>query len=181
MRGITTLQAPPPHLSVARSGMQQRIAAPGFTLVELVVAIVVIGIISAFVIPRSVSSAQLTLPSQARKMAGDLRRVQTLASTWGRSLRVAVTTGPNGTYSVSCVIAGAAPCNTNANAPVIDPATGESFSVSLQNNVSLAGPATLDFDSSGKPSAAASYSQAYGDATATVGVAALTGNVTVSP
>jgi len=151
----------------------------GFTLVELVVIIVVLGIMSVYATMKSVSPAVFTLPSQAEKLASDIRHMQTLATTWGRSLRLSATAGANGVYSVKCVVSGASPCNTYPN-PVIDPATGTSFSVAVQKDVVLAGPITLDFNSLGQPSAAASYCLTSGGSTENVGVAALTGLVAVT-
>lgn len=139
---------------------------------------VVVGILSVYAVMRDVRPAEVTLPSQAQKMASDIRHMQTLATTWGRRLRMTVTAGANGNYSVSCVTAGTAPCNAN---PVIDPATGNGFSIALQNNVVLGGTATLDFDSLGQPNAAASYTLTFGASVETVAVAALTGYVTVAP
>ena len=150
----------------------------GFTLVELVIVIVVLGIVSVYAAMKSVSPAEATLPSQAQKLASDIRHIQTLAYTWGKRLRISITTGANGSYSVSCVTSGASPCNTS---PVIDPATGNSFSVALQKNVVLGGSATLDFTSLGQPVAAASYTTVSGGSTKTISVAALTGYVTVAP
>lgn len=140
----------------------------GFTLVELVIVIVVLGVISAYAVMKSVSPAEFTLPSQAQKLASDIRHAQTLAYTSGNRMRLTITAGTNGTYGVTCVT-GSAPCNTD-------------FSVTLQKDVVLAGtPTTLDFTSLGQPSAGASYTLTSGSSTVTVAVAALTGLVTVSP
>ncbi len=152
----------------------------GFTLVELIIVIVVLGIVSTYVVMRNFSVADATLPSQAQKMASDIRHAQTLATTWGKSLQLNTTAGTNGVYSVSCVIAtaGVSPCGVS---PVINPATGNSFSVELQKGVALAGTATLSFNSLGQPNASASYTLTSGGGTKTISVAALTGHVTVSP
>lgn len=137
----------------------------GFTLVELVIVIVVLGILSVYAVIKSVSLAEVTLPSQAQKLASDIRHAQTLAYTLGKRMRLTITAGTNGTYGVTCVTP---PCNTD-------------FSVTLQKDVVLAGtPTTLDFTSLGQPSASASYTLTSGS-TVTVSVAALTGLVTVSP
>ena len=157
----------------------------GFTLVELIIVLVVVGILSVIAAMRSVSTADVTLPSQAQKLASDIRHTQTLATTWGRSLRLSVSGCPgNDTYCVSCVTftAGVPPCNVS---PVIDPATGSSFSVALQKDVVLTGTPTpqLDFNSLGQPTqpaAPAGASYTLGSAV-TVTVAALTGFVKVCP
>jgi type II secretory pathway pseudopilin PulG len=156
--------------------VQHRRPLAGFTLIELVMIIVMLSIVSVYVVMNNVSPAAVTLPSQAQKMAVDIRHVQTLATTWGRSLRINTA---NNTYSVTCTSSVVAPCPSSTSTNVIDPATGSSFSVALQNGVSLAGPATLDFSSLGQPSAAASYALSFGGNTRTVCVAGVTGLVNV--
>ena len=164
----------------------------GFTLIEVVVVIVILGIISVYATPKSVSTAEITLPSQAQKLASDIRHAQVLATSWGKSLRLSIIAGKNGTYSVSCVTSGSFPCNVS---PVVNP-SGGSFSVSLQKSVVLCGTSTVDFNSLGQPSAAATYTLSIDPLSIdplcidplstnaskeTVSVAALTGFVTVSP
>lgn len=145
----------------------------GFTLVELVIVIVVLGVISVYAIERNASTAELTLSSQAQKMANDLRHVQALASTWGRSLTVTVS---GSSYSVACATAGAAPCNIS---PVTDPSTGLSFTVNLQNGTGFNSAASvLTFDGFGNPGLGATYVLGAGNETSTVSVVATTGKVT---
>lgn len=153
----------------------------GFTLVELIMVIVVLGIISAYVVTRSSSTATATLASQSQQMASDIRHAQLLATTWGKSLSFSITAGANGSYSVSCVTAGAAPCNVS---PVIDPATGAGFTRTLKNGVSLqvaSGTSPIVFNSLGQPGAAASYTLTDNTNPDTIAVAALTGFVKVCP
>ena len=138
----------------------------GFTLVELVIVIVVLGIMSVYAMMKGASPAEMSVPSQAQKLASDIRHAQTLAYTSGNRMRLTITAGANGTYGVTCVT-GTMPCNTD-------------FSVTLQNGVILAGPPTLDITSLGQPSAAASYTLTSGSQ-AKVSVAALTGLVNVCP
>lgn len=137
---------------------------------ELVIVIVILGIMSVYVTMKGWHETELTLPSQAQTMASDIRHAQALATTSGNRMRLTITAGVNGTYGATCVT-GVTPCNTN-------------FSVTLQKDVVLAGSATLDFDSLGQPSAAASYTLCFpscADSKETINVAALTGLVTVSP
>lgn len=150
----------------------------GYSLIELVVVIVILGIISVYASPRFISTGEVTLPSQAHKLASDIRHAQVLAITWGKSLRLSIAPGPNGSYSVSCVTTSSSPCNST---PVINPAIGSSFNVVLQKSVVLGGTNSLDFNSLGQPSTAASYTLTSGNSSVTVSVAALTGFVTVSP
>ena len=151
----------------------------GFTLVELIIVIVVLGTLSAYAVMRSVSTAEITLPSQAETMASNIRHAQTLAYTSGNRMRLTINAGINGSYAVACVT-GTTPCSTD-------------FSVTVEKDVALAG-STLYFNSLGQPSDssgnplsnATSYalcvpSCAPGNSSKTVSVAAQTGLVTVSP
>jgi prepilin-type N-terminal cleavage/methylation domain-containing protein len=150
----------------------------GFTMVELIMVLVIVGVLGSYAIVRA-ETGYYTLTSQASTLARDVRHAQALSHTWGRSLRVSISSGANGTYSVSCVTSSSTyPCNSS---PVIDPATGLAFSGALQQNAVLGGTSTLDFDSAGKPSGAAAYTVTYGSATKTVSVLAVTGNVSISP
>jgi prepilin-type N-terminal cleavage/methylation domain-containing protein len=147
----------------------------GFTVVELVIVIVVLGIVSAYAVMKGVSSAELSLPSQAQTLASDIRHAQTLAYTSGKHMQLKIFPGVNGTYNVfSCV---------TVNGVVTLPCVTVVFSGGVQNGVDLevtTGPNPLDFTSLGQPSAAASYTLTSGSGKV-VSVAALTGLVTVSP
>lgn len=137
----------------------------GFTLVELVIVIAVLGVVAAVFVMNGPTPAAMTLPSQAQTLASDLRRAQTLAYTAGSRVRVTATPSGN-TYSVhSCT--SVSTCNTLV------------FSVALQNQVtfSAGSTATLDFDTLGQPSASASYTLVSGGDSKAVSVAALTGFV----
>lgn len=156
----------------------------GFTLIEFVVVIVILGVVSTYAIVKIPSPAEATLPSQARTLASNLRHAQNLAITWGERL---VVSASGSSYSVACrTAATTAPCNAS---PVIDPVTGSSFRVSLQKGVSFGTPTTasLDFDSLGRPvdsngvlltaEPSASYTLSSGRSTQTVTVARLSGRV----
>lgn len=154
----------------------------GFTLVELVIVLVLVGIVSAYVVALNTNSAALTARSQADKLASDIRHAQSLAMTWGQSLQItASATG----YSVSCVSTTAgSPCN---NAPTIggvvtDPVTNSSFQNNLARGVSLINyPSAFSINSIGIPAVTGnSFQLSGGGSTFTVAVAPGTGTVTVS-
>lgn len=151
----------------------------GFTLIELIIVIVVIGALSVYAAMTSGSAGVYTLVSQSESMASDLRHVQALATTLGKSLRVSITAGTNGSYTVTCVTPGSSPCNSVSGSPMTNPHTGSAFTVTLEKDVSLSGTAQLDIDSLGKPGGAASYVLAADGATRTINVAAITGLVEI--
>jgi len=64
--------------------MKNQLRSPGFTLVELVVVILVLGIMAAVFIPRS-NNAAFILSTQAEQFAADLRYAQSLAMSQGWS------------------------------------------------------------------------------------------------
>lgn len=119
----------------------------GFTLVELIMVLVLTSILGALAATRF-NATTATAPYQADQLARNIRHMQILAMSWGQSLRL---TAAGTSYNVACVNAGAAPCNVS---PVIDPATGAPFTVTLSSNVTIAGAAT-DINSLGTPVAAA--------------------------
>ncbi len=64
--------------------MENQLRSPGFTLVELIVVMLVLGILAAVFIPRSGNDA-IILSTQAEQFAADMRYVQSLAMTQGWS------------------------------------------------------------------------------------------------
>jgi len=64
--------------------MEDQLRSPGFTLVELIVVMLVLGILAAVFIPRSNNPA-IVLSTQAEQFAADIRYVQSLAMTQGWS------------------------------------------------------------------------------------------------
>ncbi len=150
-------------------------AAAGFTLLEMVVVLVLIGILGVVSAPRLISLSAATLESQTKAFASDLRRVQLLASVKGISLCVQA----SGThYSV-------VQCAQPA-APFIDPATGLAFAGDFKNGISLINAAIvppLAFNSAGQPNHATRYvvSAPMSASAFRVDISALTGYVNITP
>lgn len=159
----------------------------GFTLIELVMVIVVVSILGAVVLTRYHDPAETTVSIEADHLARDIRHMQTLAMTWGQTLRLSILAGNNG-YRVTCA-SGAAVPPCNGALAVTDPATATAFETpvppGLQSGVTVAG-ATLDIDALGRPVASnvlfngdTTYTLTGGTETSTVTVLRLTGFVTV--
>jgi len=152
-----------------------RRAVAGFTLLEIVFTVVLLGILAKFAMMKLVTPATMTLPAQAQSLADLIRRAQSLAMVRGQRMSVSVvTSGANGSMAVACVAS--APCNTDSSLTVGQGAVVGSASTIYFN--SLGQPV----DSTGAALASdTSFTLSYSSATYTVTVAALTGRVSVSP
>lgn len=70
----------------------RRISYPaGFTLVELVIVLILLGILAIAIIPRAPSKGSLTITGQAHQLASDIRYVQSLSMTRGQRYCVNLT------------------------------------------------------------------------------------------
>ena len=67
----------------SRGAIRSAIRGRGFTLRELMIVMVIVGIISAIALPRTINDPVM-LSTQASQLAGDIRYVQTLAMTQGQ-------------------------------------------------------------------------------------------------
>ncbi len=95
----------------------------GFTLVELVMVIVIIGILAAMAAPR-MSLTDSSVHAQAAQIARDIRHVQMLAMNQGRTLTFA---SLGGSYR----------CTDSTSTIITDPATQQPFTFTLSNGVTL--------------------------------------------
>ena len=151
----------------------------GFTLLDVIFAIVLLGILAKVALMSVLTPATLTLPMQAQSVADLIRRAQSLAVVRGQRTSVSVTTsGMNGSLAIACVAS--APCTTDSTLTVSHGAVVGSTSTlyfnSLGQPVNNAGvPLTSD------TSFTLSYQTGSVNAIFTVTVAALTGRVSISP
>ena len=160
-------------------------ATAGFTLLEVIFVIVVLGVLAKVAMMKLVTPAALTLPAQAQSVADVIRRAQTLAVIRGQKVRVSATSGAN--FSVAI-----APCNAAGTCT-----TDSSLTLLAGESVMLCTAKTVYFNSLGEPvaSAASAASAATSNATfpmaytascpasapLTVTVVPLTGRVSVGP
>lgn len=162
--------------------------ARGFTQVELITTIAVASLMSASVVPKMIPQASRSAANwQAVRLADDLRHTRLLAMSWGKPLSFDSNAG---SWRVACVNAGgcsvvtptAATC-PNPTAIVQDPGHRDGFCVALESGVTLAGPASIQFDLLGRPLSAGAMTyqlSANGSVVATVTVAAGTGFVSTA-
>src|SRR5205809_5639122 len=155
-------------------------AVAGFTLLDLVFTIVILGALARYAMMKLVTPATMTLPTQAQSLADLIRRAQSLAVVRGQRMSVSVaTSGANGRVDIACA-SGTTPCNTDTSLTVSQGAVVGSASTiyfnSLGQPVNSAG-AALTSDAS----FTLSYQTGSNNATYTVTVSALTGRVSVSP
>ena len=148
-------------------------AQTGFTLLELVMVIIAIGVLAAIAVPRW-SVGDSTVHAQAAQVARDIRHVQMLAMSQGRTL----TFESSGT-SYRCVDA--------SSTLITDPATQQPFSFTFSDNVTLTVD-SISFDSLGRPVTAGVLDAAPSALTvsgsrqsASLSVTPVTGLVTVTP
>jgi prepilin-type N-terminal cleavage/methylation domain-containing protein len=159
--------------------------ARGFTQLELLVSMVLLGILSASVIPTMIPQAgKGTAAYQALRLADDLRHTRLLAMGWGQTL---IFNSDATSWRVTCANPGSchngiphASACPDPTSSVIDPGHHGPFCVALEHGVTLSGPASIQFDLLGRPQSLApiSYSiSADGLTIAVVSVTADTGFV----
>lgn len=153
-------------------------SAPGFSLVELVVIVLLLGILAAAVVPRF-SSPPVTVGASADQMAADIRYVQALSMTRGARYCFYLGTLTNGT---SYALRTGSSCATT----VTHPATGSSSPVSLGDiTYSAVNLSTvyIEFDTKGQPTTispstgSAQITLSGGGETRVVAVTGVTGRV----
>ena len=163
-----------------RTASRTKRAVAGFTLLDVVFAVVILGALAKFAMMKLVTPATMTLPAQAQSVADLIRRAQSLAVVRGQRMSVSVaTSGANGRVAIACA-SGTTPCNTDT-------------SLTVSQGVVVGSASTIYFNSLGQPVNNAgvalasdtpftlSYQTGANNAVYTVTVAALTGRVSVSP
>ncbi len=152
----------------------------GFTLVELLVIVVILGIIAALVMPSVGRTEGVRVMSITRKITADLEYAQNTAITLGTPIRVEFS-DPNANYYTLY----------NASTPLEHPITqsdyvvncpNESGITNLQVSANFAGDPNVVFDELGAPvglTSEGTITVSYGTYQYTIKVKPVTGKITV--
>lgn len=155
------------------------VAQRGFTLVELVMVIVLVGVLAVVVVPRMDLFSGVNEVGYRDKVRGALEFARKAAVSGRRSVRVSLA-GNNLSLAADNIETGGAGAGTYPRAlalPAADRACGGvTNQVCAPTGVTVAGPATLAFNPLGQPSAGAVYT-VTGTSAWTITVEAETGYV----
>lgn len=140
--------------------LPQAVRAAGFTLVELVMVLIILGILAAFVLPRVQLTQGFDQVGFHNAMRATLEYARKSAVAQRRNVRVTL----NGN-SLTLTIANDNPEGSNAATydralPLPSPdrrCGGTNNQLCAPAGVTIGGPATLDFSPLGRPGAAAAY------------------------
>jgi len=155
----------------------------GFTLIEIIIVVLIIGIAAAIVVPQLSSGADFQATSAARMIATDIQYAQSLAIAQQRTVRVTFNPGAD-SYQLMYWD----PITNTAMSPVQHPINKGDYAVSFKNlkdyaalDLSSAFGANnyVEFDAIGAPNGAGDVVMQAGAYSYTISVTAVTGKVTV--
>lgn len=139
----------------------------GFTLVELVVILVIVGILAVVVIPRFTGTTAFDARGFHDRFTTDLRYARTVAVASQCPVTVTLSTGSPGSYAAT-IPSGV---NCGGGATALLGADGTPLTAASAGGVSLAGNASMQFNGNGTATAA----------NFTVSGAGFSGSITVIP
>jgi MSHA pilin protein MshC len=124
-----------------------RRACGGFTFVELVLVLIVVGVLAAVAVPRMVDRTAFQVHGTAAEVRTALRYAQKLAMAKNRDVCVTWTATPNLTLSFSLTVGGGGVCNQ----PVLRPDGGGNYVVTPPAGITLTSVPVFRFNGLGQP------------------------------
>lgn len=100
------------------SSFPQRGRASGFSVLELVLVMVMVGVLAVFAAPRLFTTQAITLPATAAQLAAAIRYTQSLAMSRGQRYRINFA---GGTYQITDM----------GGAPIVQPLSASTAAVSV--------------------------------------------------
>jgi type II secretion system protein H len=156
--------------------------AGGFTLLELLAVVVILGVATAIVVPKLGHTGDITAVAAARQLCGDLRYAQSYAINTQTPVQVSFNC-TTAQYTLTAVPA------TGSSFVLTNPNTNQNYVMGFTSGASRLGSVTLNsttftsnlftFDALGCPSAAGSIQLGSQTHTTTVSVATPTGKLTI--
>ncbi len=151
----------------------------GFTVIELILVIVILGILAAIVYPKYQALSSIRVSSAAQTIEADIRYAQSLAVSTPYNYSVVFDSGAN-SYSISRVDR-----STGAVTSINHPFKAGTYAVNLGTDypgVALGSSYTVTFDYLGSPvtGGGGSVTVSSGGYSKTITVQANTGRVTIS-
>lgn len=153
-------------------------SSKAFTLVEILVVVIIMGIAAGVVIPMAIDSGDLQASGGARMLASDLQYAQNVAITTQTPVTVTFNTAGD-SYTLS-----------NASGPLIHPMTKDAYTVDFDTvggfssldlvSASFGGEAEVTFDELGAPDNPGTVTLQVVANAYRVTVSAATGRVTVA-
>jgi type II secretion system protein H len=152
----------------------------GFTLVELLVVIVILGIAAAMVVPQMLNAGQMTIQAAARMVVSDIVYAQNEAIARQQTRQFIVDEDANA-YRVTDGAGDALAAPWLGGTLVVDFDTDKRFRGVSVTDADFGGSATLGFDELGTPTAGGTVDLNTNGYRYRVTVTAFTGRVTVEP
>ena len=156
------------------SSFQQRGRFRGFSLLELVTVLLMVGILAVFAAPRLFTIQSITLPAVAAQLVSNIRYAQSLSMSQGQRYRVNFTAT---TYQITDMsgVPIVQPVTASTAAISVSPATLSGYNLSLINNY-------VAFDTKGAPYISATAALAApATATITLTSGSDTSTITIAP